>query len=243
MRKVAGSKFKGSDLPVPLIRHKEPGLVQVRNRTAERASDVVVVEIGSGILRLPRRGSKIRLAVYILRRPSCQSRVFVVVKSGTVVARSSALGSYPDIPDARILGAEVVRENVDFTDSLQGRLTAGRCTKNATVGLLAVQREVGPVTLRTQELEGTVCIRLRDIRIQVEKAINVPAVPGQFNDCLIRDGVADSLVVHVDQRRLGRDINRLARRCDLELRIRGSDVSAMKNDARDLRSSHAGQRN
>ena len=117
-----------------------------------------------------------------------------------MVVRAAPLGSDPDVPDTRVLGAEVIRENVDFADGFQRRLAFRRRTENAAVGFLPVQREVRPITLGTEEFESPVRIRLRDVRGQKEKRVRVTANSGQLDDGPIRNRIADGLVVHVDKR-------------------------------------------
>src|SRR5258708_575645 len=75
---------------VALIRRKEPGLFHMRDRSANRAANVIGIEIRVRILALERGRSKNGLTVEIVKSPRGERRVLVVVNGGTVVFGTAA---------------------------------------------------------------------------------------------------------------------------------------------------------
>ena len=74
-----------------------------------------------------------------------------------------------NVGNPRVLGAEVVRENIQLTDCLKGGLTGGRRAEYRVGGALAVDSKVRAVTLEAEKLEFAITYPLRDVRIQIQK--------------------------------------------------------------------------
>ena len=112
-------------------------------------------------------GAKSCLADLVLRSPRCQRRILVVVENRPVITGTSTLGGDTDVRDARILGAEIIRENIDVGNCFQRWLAVGRRAENTAVRALPIQSEIAAVTLRTEELESRRRGPLRDVGIQI----------------------------------------------------------------------------
>ena len=96
--------------------------------------------------------------------------------------------------------------------------------------------------MRTQELEFSIGTALGDIRIQIEKRINVPAVARQVDDLTARDRIADRLIFGIDQWRFRRDLNAFGSRRYPQHGIGCDRVASLYFDARNLRGPHAWRR-
>ena len=154
---------------VPFIGHKEPGLLDAENRSSQGSTNIVEIEIRSGIFADAWGRHKIRNALFVLYLQSRQGRVLVVVKSRAVKLRFASFGGDANIANSRVFSAEISGENIEFADGLQRRLTGGGRTENRVGGALAVDCKIGPVTLETQELEFAITNALRNVRVQVKE--------------------------------------------------------------------------
>ena len=154
---------------VPFIGHKEPGLLDAENRSSQGSTNIVEIEIRSGIFADAWGRHKIRHALFVLYLQGRQGRVLIVVKSRAVKLRFAALSGDANIANSRIFGAEIGGENIELANGLQRRLTGGRRTENRVGGPLAVDCKIGAITLEAQELEFAILNALRNIRVQVKE--------------------------------------------------------------------------
>ena len=69
---------------------------------------------------------------------------------------------------------------------------------------LTIQGETRAVTLETQKLQFAIAISLGDVRIEIQKVVNVAAIAGKVDHLPVGDSSADSLIGAVDDRRFGR---------------------------------------
>ena len=97
MRQVVRNDLHRRTVPISFIRREEPGLAQLRQRAAQGSANVRQIEIRVGIMTLAGIRCEVSPSNLVLQRESSQSRVFVVVESGTVVTRASALSGNSDV--------------------------------------------------------------------------------------------------------------------------------------------------
>ena len=71
-----------------------------------------------------------------------------------------------------------VVKNIYFADRFQRRLALRRLAKDSSVGTLSVERKTGAITLRTDEFEIAVVIRLGYVGIQVKERVDIATVAG-----------------------------------------------------------------
>ena len=103
------------------------------------AADVVVVEVRIRVLALECSRREFRLADLVLQRPGGEGRVLVVVEHRAVIARAAALGGDTNVGDTGVFRAEVVRQNVDFTDRFKRRLAGRVVAEDSAVGALPIE--------------------------------------------------------------------------------------------------------
>src|SRR5579884_2249185 len=159
-----------------LVRDQEKRVFQFWDAAAEGAAELVEIEIRVRVRGLRGRWRELRLSDLVLQCPGCKSSIFFVVEQRAVITVSSARRFDTNIRNAVVLGREIVRHDGDLAHGFERRLAACRLAEDAAVGALAVEREAGAVGLRADELEGAVRIALRDVRIEIQKAVYIAAV-------------------------------------------------------------------
>src|SRR6185369_13701826 len=111
-----------------------------------------------------------------------QRIVLVVVEQRAVVSAAASLCLHANVRNAGVFRGEVLGQHGQFADCFERRLTTRRLAEDATVGALTIEREAGAVALSTNELEAAVAIRtLRDVRVQIEKLVDVSTVARYFD--------------------------------------------------------------
>ena len=73
-----------------------------------------------------------------------------------MIVGAAALGVDADVGDARVFGAEIGGQDVDFADGFERRLALRGLAEDAAVGALTVERKTGAVALGAEEFEFAV---------------------------------------------------------------------------------------
>src|ERR1044071_10388130 len=132
---------------------------------------------------------KVGLRILVLHCPGRERVVLVVVEKRTVISSPAALCFNANVGDTGVLRREVFREDGQFADRFERRLTTRWLAEDSPVSPLTIEREAGAVALSTNELEAAVAIRaLRDIRVQIEKLVDVSTVSRYTDQLLIVHG-------------------------------------------------------
>src|ERR1051325_8422278 len=97
---------------IAFVSHKEPGFLQTRYRAAQRAANVVFVEIGIGIRK--ERALRIKNALFVLNLQAGQSGILIVVERRAVELVAATLGGDTNAGNARVLCTEIVGKNIEF---------------------------------------------------------------------------------------------------------------------------------
>ena len=108
-----------------------------------------------------------------------------------------------DITNSRVLGAEVVGENIDLAYRLERRLTRAVRPEDCIRRALTIQGETRAVTLETQKLQFAIAISLGDVWIEIQKVVNVAAIAGKVDHLPVGDSSADSLIGGINDWRFG----------------------------------------
>ncbi len=178
-------------------------------RTAEAAAPPVVVRLRQRVAALDARQ---RLVV-----GQCVEAVVVeVVEGAAMKGIAAALRCDDDAGKAAVLGAERVRQHLDFLDRIEtGRRIADRAEDGVGRGLpvLDVRDAVG---LRAQELDVGVAAA-DDVRVEQEERLDVARVARQVAQLLGIEAARDRAAVERDVvLRVGRDRDGLAHAADFE---------------------------
>src|SRR6266850_8482019 len=179
---------------VSFVGDKEPGILQQRHGSADRAANSVEIKIGIGVLGLECRGREIGLTFLIIQGPCRQGRILVVIERRTVIIGTATFRTNSNICYTRVLRAEVRRKKINLADRFERRLAGGGLSENTPVRTLAVQRKAGAIALGTDELERAVRSALRHIRVQIQERVHAPAIPRKFDDLQTVECLANGLI-------------------------------------------------
>ena len=157
-----------------------------------------------------------------------------------MILSSAVLGIDADVENAGVLSAEIIREDVQFAHRLQRWLASRLLTKDAAAVALAIEREAETVALGANSLEcgkelgrPAVTVALRDAGIDVEKSIDVAAVPRQVNHRRGVERLAQGGIFCVDPDRLRRDLDVDSLLCRVKHGVLLRNVGTIQNDSID----------
>src|SRR4051812_23056040 len=106
MRQFAVRDLYRIPVVVPLVGHEKPGLLQARDASSKRSSEIVQVKVRVRIRKLGAKG--ITDSLLVLQRQRSESRVLVIVKDRPVELVRAALRGHANTGNARIFCTEII---------------------------------------------------------------------------------------------------------------------------------------
>src|SRR3954464_10958220 len=106
----------------------------------------------------------------------------------------AALGGHANARNAGILCAEIIGQNIQLAYCFEGRLTRRGRSVECARGPLSIDCKVRAITLEPEKLECAVAGTLRDVRVQVQERVDIPAVARQVDDFAAGNRVSNGLI-------------------------------------------------
>ena len=103
----------------------------------------------------------------------------------------AASGTDADVGDAGILGAISAGENLQRTHRQEGGLALSLSPEDAAIATLAVDGKAGAIALSADEFEVSGLVATLNIRVDIQKLINVAAIARKLVDIRVVESLTD----------------------------------------------------